>query len=290
VSDAPIESPLAAQYISDNYKVKNADAAELLSQSEDIGFIDAEELGPDRKLFFNGHLFRRESAKKLQAVLQSLTPEDTRRIVEMDSLLKKRGCISLEDTERLLGEPLFKKLHAVGMYDVSEVSNNQESVLYVTRPAAFTKFGDAFVDDAMDLAKAFVTCLTYGMTRSSAARGRITMLTTLMRRLIAGTWVGPATAIGQDYRVLELRRVIELQHTGGGLYNMRLLKKDVGELALQVLTQGDASEHSLPNFPGAAVSSYTQPEVKRVATRRKQTKASKRATTDILTALRTGKL
>ena len=70
---------------------------------------------------------------------------------------------------------------------------------------------------------------------------------------------------------------------------MRLLKRDVGQLALQVLTAGDASEHSLPNFPSAAVSKYIPPEVKRTTTRRRQTAASKRQTTNILSALRTGK-
>jgi hypothetical protein len=169
------------------------------------------------------------------------------------------------------------------------VSNDIEAVMYVTRPAAFGKFGDPFADDALDLAKAFVSCLKYGMTRRNASLGRITMLQSLMRSLIAGNWVGPATAIGQDYKILELKRVVEIRHEVRTMYSMRLLKKEVGELALQVLTEGDASEQSLPGFPGASVLQYIPPEEKRVATRKRQNKPSKKATAKILLSLRTGK-
>lgn len=139
------------------------------------------------------------------------------------------------------------------MLDANEVSNSTESVIYLTRPAAFSKFGDGFVDDAMDLAKALVTCLTYGMTRSRAMRGRISALSALMAKLNSGAWIGSATAIGEDYRALEMKGVIELKRDTGQRYFMRLRKPEIGELALQVLTVGDASEHSIPNFPSAAV-------------------------------------
>src|SRR5262249_14714501 len=154
-------------------------------------FVDSEELDSTKKLYFNGNLFRRDNAAKIQAVLSSLTPDDTRRIREMETALRKAGCVSHATTTRILGVDLFKKLQSISMYDVSEVSNNTEAVLYVTRPAAFGKFGDPFVDDGLDLAKAFVSCLTYGMTRSHSSRGKITLLQRLMGQLINGDWVGP---------------------------------------------------------------------------------------------------
>ncbi|MFO0722828.1 MAG: hypothetical protein U1E65_03520 [Myxococcota bacterium] len=110
-----------------------------------------------------------------------------------------------------------------------------------------------------------------------------------MRSLINGNWVGPATAIGQDYKVLEMKRVVEIKPEHGSMFSMRLLKKEVGELALQVLTDGDASEQSLQNFPGASVSKYRPPEENRVIGRKRQNALGKRATRDILFSLRTGK-
>jgi hypothetical protein len=166
----------------------------LLVQSEEIGFVDSEEIGPGKKLYFNGNVFRRGSANKINAVLASLTEEDQRKTREMEDLLRKTGCVTVVQAEILLGEELFKKLNSIGMYDVSQVSNEAESVMYVTRPAAFGKFGDPFTDDALDLAKALVACLTYGMTRSAQSRGRIMMLHALLGKLIRGGSVGPATA------------------------------------------------------------------------------------------------
>ena len=66
------------------------------------------------------------------------------------------------------------------------------------------------IDDAFDLAKALVAALTYGMTERSSGTGRIQSIDLLLGRLIAGGSVGPATAIGQDYRVLEEKRVVEI--------------------------------------------------------------------------------
>ncbi len=46
-----------------------------------------------------------------------------------------------------------------------------------------------------------------------------------MRKLVNGFEVGPATAIGEDYRLLELKRVIQLRDAGNNRYFMKLLKK-----------------------------------------------------------------
>ena len=72
------------------------------------------------------------------------------------------------------------------MFDVNVVGNESGKNYFVTRPAAFSKFTNTIADDALDLAKALVASLTYGMTVSSYYRGRIQM--------ISGGSVGPATA------------------------------------------------------------------------------------------------
>jgi hypothetical protein len=55
----------------------------------------------------------------------------------------------------------------------------------------------------------------------------------------------PATAIGNDYRVLEQNRVVQIIPAGGGMFRMRLLKREIGQLALQVLTKGDANAEAI---------------------------------------------
>jgi len=112
------------------------------------------------------------------------------------------------------------------------------------------------------------------------------MLTALLNRLINGYWVGPATAIGQDYQILEYKRVVEIVQDKQypGRFSMRLLKKDVGEIALKVLNFGNASEDIL--LHGSKILSYEKPEKNREVTRKKQTFESKRSMVDTLRTLR----
>jgi membrane protein insertase Oxa1/YidC/SpoIIIJ len=49
-----------------------------------------------------------------------------------------------------------------------------------------------------------------------------------------------------------------------------LLKKDVGELALQAIKQGNISEQSLISLPSATINKYKGPEINRVNMRKKQ--------------------
>ena len=113
------------------------------------------------------------------------------------------------------------------------------------------------------------------------------MIGALLRKLINGQSVGPATAIGEDYKVLEMKGVIQVNKIRHR-YTMRLLKKDIGEMALAVLTTGETASSNLLQqpFPGS-MSGYVGPEVTRNKIRKEQTKKSKRLTHEVLDVLRT---
>lgn len=286
VSDSPWRESETKIYLGDTFKLTDSQTTMLLENSESIGFVDFENLGGD-KVYFNGNLFRRGQIAKTQAVLNSLTEQEERLVGEVDEMLKSFGCVPLDDVVRILGQQLFEKLNAISMYDVNVVNNDLEDTAFVTRPAAFAKYGSPLVEDALDLSKALVSSLTYGMTRSSLSRGRIVMIERLMNALIDGRWVGAAEAIGQDYRALELKNVVEVRADPPRGYSMRLLKKDVGLVALAVIKAGDASDTVL-NLPGATVTGYVAPETNREIARRQQQQPSKRATRDMVMALRTG--
>jgi hypothetical protein len=113
-----------------------------------------------------------------------------------------------------------------------------------------------------------------------------------MKTLIRGEPVGPVSAIAEDYKILELKGVVQVARgskKGRTGPMMTLLKKEVGELALQVILQGDASEHSLDALPSAAVTKYRGPEENQQRVRKKQVRESPNATNDILRVLRTSK-
>jgi len=289
VSVEPLQRKQVADRIGDSHKMSSGEVAEFLNRAEQIGFVDAEGQGEDR-LLFNGNLFKRDSVQKAARVLGSLSSAEHAKVVEVRDMLDTKGCVRFEEVEKTLGVQLFEKLRAAGLYDVNIVGNEVGEHAYVTSPAAFHKFVNPMIDDIFDMAKALVSALAYGINERSPSRGRITLPTILIRKLINGLEVGPATAIGADYRVLELSRVVALRRDSQypDRFFMRLLKREVGELALQVLTKGDASAESLAVLPGAPMSSYTGPEDARVSVRKRQTPMSKKRTQDVLDAVRGG--
>lgn len=290
-SVSPILANDVASDLADTYKLGAADLGQLLSDSEQIGFVDTEKLGGNQTLLFNGNLFRRDTTQKIKAVLDSLSAAEQSKLNELTDTLRKRACVSTDHAKQFLGELLFQKVTAIGLFDISVVSNSTENVGFLTLPSAFSKYSNSMVDDAFDLAKAFVSSVTYGMTKSYYERGQIQMVDALLGALVRGESVGPVRAIAEDYKVLELKGVVEVQlgtkkgRTGPML---RLLKTEVGELALQAIRQGDVSEHSLNALPTAAVTMFNGPEHNREKVRRTQTKMSPKATNDMLSILRTG--
>ena len=211
VSECPaLESDLI-QFAGDAFKLKTSDATDLVEKGEGIGFFDMEKNSRGERLVFNGNLFRVEDIHKVNAVVRTLDSKETKRFRELNEILAKQGCITLKQAHAVVTEPLFLKLQSIGLYDVSKIGNEFGSHYFVTRPAAFSKFTSTITDDAFDLAKAFVSALTYGMTTSSFGRGRIQMISALMSKLISGAWIGPATAIGHDYQALEMRGVVEVK-------------------------------------------------------------------------------
>ncbi|USW01359.1 hypothetical protein KUA23_00915 [Pseudomonas pergaminensis] len=289
-SDLPITNTLAIDYISDTFKLAKADAQSTLLLGSNIGFFDTESISPTEKLIFNGNLFRREDARKINAVLSTLSAVETQNVNEVNSRLNGAGCLPLSSVTTILGEKLFSQLHSIGMFDVSVVGNESGKNSFVTRPAAFSKFTNSIADDALDLAKALVASLTYGMTVSTYYRGKITAISSLMQKLIDGGTVGPATAIGNDYQALEYKGVVKVSPAHGGMFNMKLLKPEVGRLALSVIQSGNITGEAVDNLPGAKVTSYTAPEATRDVCRKNSTDAVKLKTRNLLNEIRTGGL
>lgn len=286
-SEAPLPRRAAIEYVSDSHSLRTKDTEDLVTRSERIGFVDVEGTEASR-ILFNGNLFRRDSIAKTRNVLDSLSSVEQTKLTEFGDMLREQGCAEKSQSERILGTRLFEKLVAAGVYDVNTVSNDAGEHVFVTSPDSFHKFVNPMVDDCFDMAKALVSALKYGMTMRMPSRGWIHSISLLLDKLIAGYTVGPATAIGMDYRVLELHRVVKII-PDRNLFRMRLLKKEVGRLALDVLIRGDANSTALKELPGAPMTGYAGPEDGRVRTRKQQGLRSRRATQDILAALRGGR-
>ena len=292
-SHTPVDKLKIADRLSDQFSLSTLEVTQTLNDAEQIGFVDVESLDNHEQLYFNGNLFRRESLSKAKAVLDSLSQAEEAAVQELMQELQTTACLSLERVTAILGEKLFSKVFAIGLFDMNTVWNSSESVAFITLPSSFSKYSSSMIDDAFDLAKAFVCSITYGMTKSTHARGRISMVSRLLEVLISGQEVGPVQAIAEDYKLLELKGVVSVRIGSRNSRHgpiLRLLKREVGELALQVIQTGDASEHSLPSLPSAKVTSFKGPEHNREVIRKKQREINPKVTNDMLSALRRGKI
>lgn len=282
VSAEPLPEKLVKEKLSDHYSMSKKEVDEVFLQSEEIGFIDTE-LVESEKVAFNGNLFKNDTVKKAKKVLDSLNAVERKGLQDVTDEILKNGVIPFDKAKRICGEKLLEKVQSIGLYEFSEVSNEKESKLFITKPEAFSKFGNPFEEDALDLAKSFIASLSYGINYSTSKRGRIDLLNLLLKALINGRTIGPAPAIGQDYKYLEAKRVVQIIPEGRSFY-MRLLKKEVGELALQVMQQGDTTDSALLTT-SSNISSYVGPETLRGKTRRKR--QIKKSDAEIANLLRT---
>jgi len=287
-SQVPQNAARSAEFISDTHKISTKDTQDFIQRSIEIGFVDFEGESSDG-LLFNGNLFKRDTVAKSEKVISSLSSEEQIKHAEFNEILKRNGCVLASRADSILGRTLFEKLKAAGLFEINTVSNEHGEHAFVNSPGAFHKFVNPLIDDSFDLAKQLVSALTYGMTLRHSSRGRIISVDWILGALINGRTIGPATAIGNDYRVLEQNRVVQLFDAGGGMFRMRLLKREIGELALQVLTRGDANAEAMNVPPSSPMTGYVGPEQSRMRVRRNQKQPSKRATRDILSALRGGR-
>lgn len=296
ISETPYKREDILTEISDQYKIDTKSLRSFQQNIEQIGLVDVENIDNQNMLYFNGNLFKRENTKKIQQVLASLSQDEQTKLIQFNKLLDEKACIESTQAIKILGNRLYSKLSAIGIFDINVVSNERGEVGFLTKPSSFSKYSSPDIDDAFDLAKAFVSSLTYGMTKSDSTRGNITMIEALLKALIRGEEVGPVNAIGQDYKVLELKHVVKIKqgskknwqgNTKSG-WIMKLLKKDIGELALQAIKQGNISEQSLISLPSATINKYKGPETNRVNMRKKQVNRTAKDTNDMIMALRTG--
>jgi hypothetical protein len=71
---------------------------------------------------------------------------------------------------------------------------------------------------------------------------------------------------------------------------MKLLKPEVGRLALAVIEDGDITAESVSHIPGARITEYVVPESNREVQRKNATEAVKINARNLLQEIRTGGL
>jgi hypothetical protein len=288
-SDRPVEQRAIAEELGDLYKLSAAERSDLVNLSKQIGFVD-HELARDQTLLFNGSLFKRENAEKSRIILEGLTAVERNNLLDVEGRLTRSGCLPEDTITNILGTALWSKLHQIGYFQVSMVTNERGSTRFVYKPAALVKYVPGGLADMHDDAKALASSLTYGILKSNSVRGRIAMPDKLMGALINRGYVeGWAEAIKQDYQTLERRGVVRVTSSSSG-NRLTLLKPEVGEMARELILRGDASEAAAKAIFGTQAGQFVGPEQARQAARSpeklKDIPETARATSKALDSLR----
>jgi hypothetical protein len=284
-SETPVEEDEASEELADVHKLSNAEKDDLVNLSKAIGFVDHENAGGET-LLFNGSLFKRESVGKSKVVLDTLNATERQNLTDVDQRLARMGCLPEDMIRKILGEALWSKLHQIGYYQVSTVTNERGNTTFVSKPAALVKYVPGGLTDMHDDAKALASSLTYGILKSNKERGQIMTPDRLMGALIGRGYVeGWAKAIIQDYQVLERRGVVATSKGPDG-YRLTLLKSEVGQMAQDLILKGDATEATTCAVVGQQPVTFAGPEVARTAERLKDIPETKRAASSALDALR----
>ena len=288
-SDRPVEQRAIAEELGDLYKLSAAERSDLVNLSKQIGFVD-HELARDQTLLFNGSLFKRENAEKSRIILEGLTAVERNNLLDVEGRLTRSGCLPEDTITNILGAALWSKLHQIGYFQVSMVTNERGSTCFVYKPAALVKYVPGGLADMHDDAKALASSLTYGILKSNSVRGQIAMPDKLMGALINRGYVeGWAEAIKQDYQTLERRGVVRVTSSSRG-NRLTLLKPEVGEMARELILRGDASEAAAKAIFGTQAGQFVGPEQARQAARSpeklKDIPETARATSKALDSLR----
>jgi hypothetical protein len=290
ISSRPQERHVIAEALGDEHHLSAAAVDNLLNVASDAALLDQENY-KDKVILFSQNVFRDSGrAKKVYFLLESLGSGDAAKVVEAQALLQGKGAVYEREIVSVLGEELYARLLSVAFFDRMEVNNTTEAVGYVASPDTFQRYGTPFEEDPVDDAKALIASFTYGMVRSYHARGKIVLPELLIRKLVNGGVVGdtwPVRAIGEDYREVEKRGVVQVIPAGHDRFRMKLLKKDVGELALAIIKGQSPAEESLLMRPKVATS-FRGPEDLRTEVRSKNTITDRRFVTEALDALRSG--
>lgn len=287
VAETPTLKKDVAEYISDTFHLSSQQSTNLIDVCRSTSILDqADDRG--YSIIYNNNTFRDSNyALKAFRLMDALAVGEQERLQQLKEMLTARGAVVEQEAQLILGFQLYQRVVGVGLFDRLEVSNTTEAVGYLTSPDAFQKYGRPFEDDPIDDAKALLASFTYGMTRSSGARGAIRMPVALLRKMIAGERVGGVAAIGEDYRELEKRQVLQVIQTQNNRYAMRLLKKDVGELALAIVQGSTAASEALL-MEGSAAQGFKGPAETRKTIRDKHTLDDSKFVLGALDRLRSG--
>lgn len=246
-------------------------------------------------IYYNEYAFA-GSSEKIAKALRGLSDTERKTVEDIQRLVEENPGYPLETLSNKFPSPMLKLMEGVGLLDAMTVHSDIGDATFVTLPqlkgmAINTSFLSV---DVFHKAKVLLSCLRFGEIKSQPWRGRIEThqkMVNIVKKMVRGEWVGPCTAIGRDYQLLEKDGVIVTRPAGSEMYTMKLRQREVGMLVKQILEFKcvfPELDIELQKLLEKQPVRYTIPEQRRSQILARRTKAVKEIHEKLLQSIRTG--
>lgn len=213
-----------------------------LDLSKNFCLIQEHEIAGIREPVYHTPYYAREHTKSIIHTLRGLDEEARTSVETLLTVVGKNQATPLSRIN-FLSEETLSCIQRIGLIDITQIDTtlgNSERFLFT--PAIWSPFGSTLINDEQEHVRALLSCVKYGQISPSKIDGRqvsIRMPEKLIAALLRTGKVGPASPIGTDYIVLEKEGIVNIEKSSiEGRYNMVLIKDDVADRALRILTHG----------------------------------------------------
>jgi len=176
-----------------------------------------------------------ENASKILHYISRLDNESKNYIKEVLDRVAQNQALPLDAIKNFPND-LISAARKTGLLDICQVLTRRGvQKEFCFTPRMWGSLGSRVVPDIYDDVKLFLSCVSFGRHYSSISRIKYPI--ELVEALIQRGKVGPATAIGTDFILLEKHGIVEVKKDPHyiGRYNMYLVKDDVAKTALEIL-------------------------------------------------------
>ncbi|WP_080837099.1 hypothetical protein [Cohnella massiliensis] len=281
------------EYLTKN-GVSEESAATTIELQKTFGLVKASGEGSDQVLY-NEYSFNGDPQRVAKA-LSALDSDERDMVMEVQRLVSETPGFLIEDIPSTIKPHIVEMMEGVGLLDGVTVESAIGAATFLTTPQLRGQGVGSFSlsEDVFHKAKILLSCLRFGQTKSSFGRGRISTIEKMLNivnKLLRGEWVGPATAIGEDYALLEMDGVIQTTPAEPYGFYMKLRQREVGELVRQMITYNKVAleaESNIGDLLKEQPSRCVIPETRKNQIIAKSTAPVEALRSKMLSTLRTG--
>jgi len=269
-------------------------ANDILSLQQTFGLVKSDKIN-DELVLYNEYAFTGDAKKITKAINNLKTNEKDSVEYVLNKVMDSQGFLSDSFGDEV-DPSIINMMEGIGLLDGVTVLSPLGKATFFTTPQLKGQGVGQFKlsDDVFHKAKILLSCLRFGQMKSTYGRGKISTkdkMLNIINKLLRGEWVGPCTAIGQDYQLLEIDGVIVTSHRRNGMYDMKLRQNEVGNLVKQMIMYNKVVSDMDENFTDVLKqqpSSYIIPEVRKKEIEARTTRPVEKYREKMLLSLRTG--